>query len=152
MEEKQKDLLKCETSGCRSALESNSVKKLCRLSYSLGGHLPSSRLGSPCWFPSSCLFMSILFSYPCILVYTAKKCVHGPQQSCNMFQRVPKKDKEGAELQDYCGALPVHKSAKNSDRSSQNVCAHLLNKNVTKTSSSLKNQGEVFLYRISYHY
>lgn len=63
------------------------VKKLYRLSCSLSRHLCSSKLRSPCWFTSSCLFMSILFSYPCILVYIAKKCVHGLQQSCSMFQK-----------------------------------------------------------------
>lgn len=152
MEEKQKDLLKCETSGCRSALESNSGKKLYRLSCSLGWHFCSYRLGSPCWFPSSCLFMSILFSYPCILVYTAKKCVPGPQQSCNLFQHASKMDNVGAELQNYCGAVSACKWARNSYRSSQNVCAHLLNKNTsqrqhsvlrTKVKSSLNSAGQI---------
>lgn len=36
----------------------------------------------------------------------------------------------GTELQTYCGALPACKWARNSDRSPQNVCAHLLNKNM----------------------
>lgn len=49
-----------------------------------------------------------------------------------MFQHAPKMDNVRAELQNYCGALPAYKWARNSGRSSQNVCAHLLNKNTSR--------------------
>lgn len=83
MEAKQRDLLKCETPGCRSALKSNPVKELYRLLHSLRGHLCSRGPGSTCAFsgPASFLHILALCSFsPCIFIYTAKKCTHGPPQ------------------------------------------------------------------------
>lgn len=70
----------------------NAVKELYRLPCSLGGHLCSRGPGSARAFSGPASYLYTLASCslpPCILVYTAKKCVHGPQQSCNVFQQAP---------------------------------------------------------------
>ena len=88
----------------------NTVKDLCKVPRSLGGHFCSSEPGSAYGFsgPSSCLYTLASHSPPsCILVYTPKKCGHGQQRSCNVFQQAPNLDNYEIELQDYCGASPL---------------------------------------------
>lgn len=95
--------------GCRSALKSNSVKELYRLPHPLGGHLCSSGPGSARRFSGSALQLYTLVSRslpPCTLIYIAKKCVHGPQQSCSVFQYAPNIDNWGQN----CMTTVVHPS------------------------------------------